>query len=97
MTLIPPPADDAARRADLAGRADAYAAVPLLNCLLREVARPLPAPDEGPHRTYLLAGVDRLLRVRGTRRPAAPEVYTAGAWRRVGHAELVKLVAEELR
>ncbi|MGW0143220.1 IucA/IucC family protein [Streptomyces calvus] len=97
MTLIPPPADDAARRADLAGRADAYAAVPLLNCLLREVARPLPAPDEGPHRTYLLAGVDRLLRVRGTRRPTAPEVYTAGAWRRVGHTELVKLVAEELR
>ncbi|GHH92878.1 IucA/IucC family protein [Streptomyces capillispiralis] len=105
MDLIPPPADDAASRADLAGRADAYAAVPLLNCLLREVARPLPAPHEapyeaphdGPHRTYHLPGVDRLLRVRGTRRPAAPEVFTGGAWHRVGHTELVKLVAEELR
>ncbi|MEU9353252.1 IucA/IucC family protein [Streptomyces griseoloalbus] len=99
---MPPPADDeAASRADLAGRADAYAAVPLLNCVLREVARPLPGPHPSPdadgQRTYLLAGVDRLLRVRGTRRPAAPEVYTAGAWQRVGHTELVKLVAEELR
>ncbi|GGX22649.1 iron transporter [Streptomyces malachitofuscus] len=102
MDLIPPPADDdaAASRASLAGRADAYAAVPLLNCLLREVARPLPdadrpAPDG--HRIYRLPGVDRLLRVRGTRRPADPEVRTAGTWHRVGHTELVKLVAEELR
>src|SRR5690606_2568309 len=29
--------------------------------------------------------------------PTDPEVRTAGAWRRVGHAELVKLAAEELR
>ncbi|MFI8090637.1 IucA/IucC family protein [Streptomyces sp. NPDC086080] len=106
---MPPPADDhAASRAVLARRADAYAAVPLLNCLLREVAqlqfrfRPLsgqdPAPDADAYRTYRLPGVDRLLRVRGSRRrPAAPEVYTAGAWHRVDHTELVKLVAEELR
>ncbi|WP_149547146.1 IucA/IucC family protein [Streptomyces marokkonensis] len=102
MDLTPPPADgDAANRAALAGRADAYAAVPLLNCLLREVARPLPGPEPAPdgdtHRTYRLPGVNRLLRVRGTRRPAGPEVRTAGAWHRVGHTELVKLVAEELR
>ncbi|MFJ9906316.1 IucA/IucC family protein [Streptomyces sp. NPDC101152] len=99
---LPPAADDT-------DRADAYAAAPLLNCLLREVAEPL--ADSRPHgttagppgagadaiRTYRLPGVDRLLRVRGDRRPADPEVYTAGAWHRVGHTELVKLVAEELR
>ncbi|MEU3100558.1 IucA/IucC family protein [Streptomyces griseoflavus] len=97
---MPPPADDhAASRAGPAGRADAYAAVPLLNCLLREVAEPLPAPaaDEDARRTYRLPGTDRLLRVYGTRRPTAPEVFTAGAWHRVGHPELVELVAEELR
>ncbi|MFF4895328.1 IucA/IucC family protein [Streptomyces sp. NPDC001068] len=94
-------------------RADAYAAAPLLNCLLREVAEPLPDDGAGPPpqagdgsfpdlgqggpRTYRLPGGGRLLRVRGARRPAAPEVYVAGRWHRVGHTELVKLVAEELR
>ncbi|WP_307825074.1 IucA/IucC family protein [Streptomyces sp. M2CJ-2] len=107
VDLMPPPADDdAATRAHhaagLAARADAYAAAPLLNCLLREVAQPVPATDvnvdgEEDVRTYRLPGVDRLLRVRGTRRPAAPEVRVGGAWHRVGHAGLVKLVAEELR
>ncbi|MFG2946959.1 IucA/IucC family protein [Streptomyces adustus] len=81
--------------------ADAYAAAPLLNCLLREVARPLGDPadpaDPGERPVYRLPGGDRLLRVRGTRRPAEPEVYAAGAWHRLDHAELVKLVAEELR
>ncbi|MGC3004422.1 IucA/IucC family siderophore biosynthesis protein, partial [Streptomyces sp. G35A] len=67
--MHPPADDDAASRADLAGRADAYAAVPLLNCLLREVAQPLPGQDTrscpapGERRTYRLPGVDRLLRV----------------------------------
>lgn len=98
MDLLPPPAgddapahDDAAR---LARRADVYAAAPLLNCLLREVAEPL--PDGDGRRVYRLPG-GRLLRVRGGRRPAEPEVYAAGAWHRLGHTELVKLVAEELR
>ncbi|CAM5342789.1 IucA/IucC family protein [Streptomyces pilosus] len=99
---MPPPADDhAASPAGPAARADAHAAVPLLNCLLREVAEPLPGPgpDRDPHarRTYRLPGTGRLLRVRGTRRPAAPEVFTAGAWHRLGHPGLVALVAEELR
>ncbi|MER6623801.1 IucA/IucC family protein [Streptomyces sp. NPDC000931] len=85
---MPPPADDDAD-------ADAYAAVPLLNCLLREVARPV--PGTGAHPTYRLPGTGRLLRVRGTRRPAAPEVRAAGAWHPLGHTELVELVAEELR
>ncbi|MFG3019940.1 IucA/IucC family protein [Streptomyces sp. NPDC048254] len=78
-------------------RADAYAAAPLLNCLLREVAEPLPDAGQGKPRVYRLPGGGRLLRVRGARRPAAPEVYAAGRWHRVGHTELVKLVAEELR
>ncbi|MFF1405387.1 IucA/IucC family protein [Streptomyces sp. NPDC058294] len=75
-------------------RADAYAAAPLLNCLLREVAEPL--ADSGDRRVHRLPG-GRLLRVRAGRRPADPEVCTAGVWRRIGHSELVKLVAEELR
>ncbi|WP_329260659.1 IucA/IucC family siderophore biosynthesis protein [Streptomyces sp. NBC_01478] len=83
-----PPGDDVAERAD------AYAAAPLLNCLLREVARPL--PDPGERHVFRLPGSGRLLRVRGERRPAEPEVCTDGDWRPVGHAELVKLVAEEL-
>ncbi|MET7285494.1 IucA/IucC family protein [Streptomyces sp. NPDC005573] len=95
-------------------RADAYAAAPLLNCLLREVAEPLPAPhgDEAlptlreekappaPHGNrpvYRLSGSGRLLRVRAGRRPAEPEVLVAGEWQRIGHTELVKLAAEELR
>ncbi|MFF4269482.1 IucA/IucC family protein [Streptomyces sp. NPDC001536] len=73
--------------------ADALAAAPLLNCLLREVAEPL--PGSGEPRTHRLPS-GRLLRVRGGRRPAEPEVRTGGHWRRIGHPELVKLVAEEL-
>ncbi|MGW6546271.1 IucA/IucC family protein [Streptomyces massasporeus] len=103
VDLMPPPADDDSAHGD-SGRgdgpsvgalADAYAAVPLLNCLLREVARPV--RREGAHHVHRLPGGDRLLRVRGTRRPAEPEIHRAGAWHRLGHAELVKLVAEELR
>ncbi|WP_399498441.1 IucA/IucC family protein [Streptomyces sp. P17] len=85
VDLMPPPAD-----ADAETRADAFAAAPLLNCLLREVAQPA-----GPQVYRLPSG--RLLRVSGGRRPAGPEVYADGGWLRVGHAELVKLVAEELR
>ncbi|KUN21864.1 iron transporter [Streptomyces antibioticus] len=73
--------------------ADAYAAAPLLNCLLREVGEVL--PGSGEWRVHGLPS-GRLLRVRGERRPAEPEVSTGGGWRRVGHTELVKLVAEEL-
>jgi siderophore synthetase component len=91
--ITPPAADDAAPRDDVADRADAYAAAPLLNCLLREVAERLPHP--GDHPLHRLPG-GRLLRVRGERRPAEPEVYTAGGWQPVCHPELVKLVAEEL-
>ncbi|MEU6422117.1 IucA/IucC family protein [Streptomyces spiralis] len=84
-----PPTDDVGRRAD------AYASAPLLNCLIREVAQP--CAGQGGRRVYRLPGGGRLLRVREGRRPAEPEVYAAGRWRRVDHTELVKLVAEELR
>ncbi|MFE4422200.1 IucA/IucC family protein [Streptomyces sp. NPDC056817] len=86
---LTPPTDD------IAERADAYASAPLLNCLIREVARPY--PDPGGRRTYRLPGGDRLLRVCDGRRPTAPEVYAEGGWQRIDHPELVKLVAEELR
>ncbi|WP_374103127.1 IucA/IucC family siderophore biosynthesis protein [Streptomyces sp. B93] len=98
VDLMPPTADDDAVAHDDApahgaALADAYACAPLLNCLLREVAHPL--PGHGPRRVFRLPG-GRLLRVRGTRRPAAPEVHTDGRWHRLGHNDLVKLVAEEL-
>ncbi|GAA2519684.1 IucA/IucC family protein [Streptomyces levis] len=98
VDLMPPAADDDSAHGDapaIGDLADAYAAVPLLNCLLREVARPV--REEDGHRVHHLPGEDRLLRVRGTRRPARPEIQVAGAWRRLGHAELVALVAAELR
>ncbi|OQR59524.1 iron transporter [Streptomyces maremycinicus] len=110
VDLVPPPAGAAEPQAaavaaeamacadGVAERADALAAAPLLNCLLREIAEPLPGPPGGDGRfLYRLPGGGRLLRVRGARRPAEPEVYTAGAWQRLDHAALVALVAEVLR
>ncbi|MFD8392522.1 IucA/IucC family protein [Streptomyces sp. NPDC059680] len=88
------PSSGAPSTGAVGGRADDYAAAPLLNCLLREVAEPLASP--GDLRVHRLPS-GRLLRVRAGRRPAGPEVCAAGTWRRVGHSELVKLVAEELR
>ncbi|MGV9555658.1 IucA/IucC family protein [Streptomyces sp. NPDC003401] len=78
----------------LAARADALAAAPLLNCLLREVAEP--HSGDGPRRVYRLPS-GRLLRVRGTRRPAEPEVRADGAWHRLDHHGLVGLVGTELQ
>src|SRR5262245_49051987 len=77
---------------DVPERADAHAAAPLLNCLLREVAEP--TGEQGVHR---LPTGGLLLRVRGGRRPRDPEVHTDGTWHALTHAELVKLTAEELR
>ncbi|MDX3380764.1 IucA/IucC family protein [Streptomyces niveiscabiei] len=62
--------------------ADAYAAAPLLNCLLRELAEPTPEP--GVHR--LPSG--RLLRVRGERRPTQPELTGGSALAGDGGARL---------
>ncbi|WP_405889260.1 IucA/IucC family protein [Streptomyces sp. NBC_01136] len=77
---------------DVAEAADAYAAAPLLNCLLREVAEPARGPG-----VYRFLADGQLLRVRGERRPGEAEVYADGAWHRLSHAELVKFTAEELR
>ncbi|GAB7105442.1 IucA/IucC family protein [Streptomyces phaeofaciens JCM 4814] len=99
LDASPPPAE-AAVTADgtVDGLADAYAAAPLLNCLLREVAEPLPGhPERAGRLVYRLPGTGRLLRVRGERRPAEPEVRADGVWHRLGHTELVKLTGEELR
>ncbi|EGX59616.1 hypothetical protein SZN_11723 [Streptomyces zinciresistens K42] len=102
--LTPPTA------AGVAERADALALAPLLNCLLREAAVPLAEADaadgpresgtagpDGVRRVHRLRGSGRLLRVLGERRPAEPELRVSGAWRRLGHAEAVKLVSDELR
>ncbi|WP_319208635.1 IucA/IucC family protein, partial [Streptomyces scabiei] len=87
--------DPSGPRDDLARAADARAAAPLLNCLLREAAEPVGESDGGV--VHRLRAGGRLLRVRGTRRPARPEVRAEGAWQALGHTDLVKLVAEELR
>ncbi len=103
MHPMPPtrPGDGVARAAD------ACAAAPLLNCLLREIAEPEPGdggpgipesrPGPGERRVYRLPAGGRLLRVRGGRRPGDPELFADGTWQPLGHAELVKLTAEELR
>ncbi|MFE4667889.1 IucA/IucC family protein [Streptomyces sp. NPDC056716] len=114
VDLIPPPTGAAAPAdtdadndvdADIGGLADAYAAAPLLNCLLREVAEPVRPPvgvGEGvgvgdlARPTYRLPGTGRLLRVRGTRRPAEPEVRASDRWTALGFTGLVELVGEEL-
>ncbi|MBQ0852468.1 IucA/IucC family siderophore biosynthesis protein [Streptomyces sp. BH-SS-21] len=62
-----------------------------------------PAPASGPEhapvarRVYRLPAGERLLRVRDGRRPRDSELFDDGTWRRLGHPELVKLAAEELR
>ncbi|MFF7334416.1 IucA/IucC family protein [Streptomyces sp. NPDC090306] len=91
-SVDPPPAE-----AGPGDHADAYASVPLLNCLLREVAGPAAEEDGTGWRVHRLPETGRLLRVRAGRRPSRPEVRAHGTWRPVGHTELVKLTVEELR
>ncbi|MFF9109946.1 IucA/IucC family protein [Streptomyces sp. NPDC014805] len=96
VDLLTPTIGDPAPRDDLAARADAHAAAPLLNCLLREAAHPAGTRDGRP--VHRLAVSGRLLRARGTRRPTHPEVQDdGGAWRPLDHAGLIALVADELR
>ncbi|WP_374195837.1 IucA/IucC family protein [Streptomyces sp. ISL-24] len=108
MHLNPPPAADVAERAD--AHAVTPLLNCLLREVaepLREPAeqggRPAapdrldPSASHTERRVYRLPVSGRLLRVLGERRPAEPEVRVAGAWQRIGHAELVKLVADELR
>ncbi|MYV77951.1 IucA/IucC family siderophore biosynthesis protein [Streptomyces sp. SID1046] len=84
---------------DLNAAADTYAAAPLLNCLLREVAEPAGgdgAGSGGDVRVHRLRGSGRLLRVRGGRRPGHPELRAADGWQPLSHTELAKLVSDEL-
>ncbi|WP_424210665.1 IucA/IucC family protein [Streptomyces sp. BI20] len=85
----PPPA------ADLAARADALAAVPLLNCLAQELGDPVPDPPAG-HREFRLRGTGARLRVRAGRRPAAPELVTPAGPRALDHGDLVAVATREL-
>ncbi|MEE1762778.1 IucA/IucC family protein [Streptomyces sp. SP18BB07] len=91
------PVDANPPRGSIGAAADAHAAAPLLNCLLREAGEPVESPDAEGDGVHRLKGSGRLLRVRGTRRPAHPDVRTAGVWHALTHTDLVKLVAEELR
>ncbi|KOG45793.1 iron transporter [Streptomyces virginiae] len=84
---------------DLNTAADAYAATPLLNCLLREAAEPAEGYDAGTGtdvQVHRLRGSGRLLRVFGGRRPVRPELRAADGWHPLSHTELVKLVSDEL-
>ncbi|MEU6310997.1 IucA/IucC family protein [Streptomyces sp. NPDC047014] len=82
---------------DLNAAADAYAATPLLNCLLREAAEPQRPDGPADPRVHRLRGSGRLLRVHGGRRPERPELRTSDGWHPLSHSELVKLVSDELR
>jgi siderophore synthetase component len=72
--------------------AAALAVTALLNCLLREVARP--GPDAG---TYALPATGHALRVRGGRFPTAPELRTPDGWCPLSLEGLIALAAAELR
>ncbi|QMU80562.1 IucA/IucC family siderophore biosynthesis protein [Streptacidiphilus sp. PB12-B1b] len=62
----------------------------VLNCLIRELARP-----EGA--AYLLPAAGERFRVREGRRPAHPELSTADGWRPLDLDGLVQLACRELR
>ncbi|MGW0802285.1 IucA/IucC family protein [Nonomuraea sp. NPDC002799] len=74
------------------GDAELLATTALLNCLVREVARPCPEPE-----TFLLPATGHVLRAGGGRYPARPAVRTPGAWCPLSLDELVALTAAELR
>ncbi|MCF6471076.1 IucA/IucC family siderophore biosynthesis protein [Nonomuraea sp. MG754425] len=63
----------------------------LLNCLIREVARPA---EPG---VFLLPATGRLLRVGGARFPAVPALRAPDGWVPLSLPELVALTAAELR
>ncbi|MFF0474270.1 IucA/IucC family protein [Streptomyces sp. NPDC004284] len=78
-------------------RADALSTTALLNCLIREVARPGSGADvDADHAVHRLPETGRLLRVRAGRRPADPCVRTDGGWLPLTFEALVALTADEL-
>ncbi|MGN9843074.1 IucA/IucC family C-terminal-domain containing protein [Nonomuraea sp. H19] len=72
--------------------AAALAVTALLNCLIREVARPRPEP-----RTFVLPATGHVLRVGGERFPAAPALHTPGGWCPLSLDDLLALTSAELR
>ncbi|MEU8398194.1 IucA/IucC family C-terminal-domain containing protein [Nonomuraea sp. NPDC048892] len=76
---------------EAATRASALAVTALLNCLIREVARPA-VPGE-----YVLPATGHVLRVGGDRYPAAPSLRTPDGWCPLELPDLVALTAAELR
>ncbi|MFI6634932.1 IucA/IucC family C-terminal-domain containing protein [Nonomuraea fuscirosea] len=88
-----------------ATRASALAVTALLNCLIREVARPDPASRRrdgagghpGRPGDYILPATGHVLRVGGDRYPAAPSLRTPDGWCPLELPELVALTAAELR
>lgn len=82
--LLPLPREARTDAANLATTA-------LLNCLIREVARPARAGE------FLLPATGRLLRVAGGRFPDRAEQRTPGGWRPLSLDDLVALTAAELR
>jgi siderophore synthetase component len=73
--------------------ADSLAATALLNCLIREVARPT-GPERG---TFLLPATGCVLRAGGDRFPAGPELRTPDGWHPLSLAGLADVTAAELR
>ncbi|MFB4276599.1 IucA/IucC family protein [Nonomuraea sp. MTCD27] len=86
--VLPPPSGPGW---EAAAEAEVLAVTALLNCLIREVARP-----DGPG-TYLLPATGQVLRVGGTRFPTAPALRTPDGWCPLPLADLVALTAAELR
>ncbi|MFC4118711.1 IucA/IucC family protein [Nonomuraea zeae] len=74
-------------------QAAALATTALLNCLIREVARPA-GPERG---AFLLPATGRVLRAGGDRFPAGPELRTPGGWRPLPLDGLLDVAAAELR
>ena len=72
------------------GRADALATTALLNCLIRELARPEPGG-------YLLPHCGERFRVHGGRWPSGPELEQPDGWSALDLDGLVRLAARELR
>lgn len=97
--------------ADPAGEHDAAPATPAGPATATATATPTPhgpattapSPDGSAmatatpaHAVHRLRVSGRLLRVRPGRHPSAPELWTGGAWRPLGHPDLVELAVEEM-
>lgn len=91
--LLPPPGrEHEAPEREAWRSAESLAVTALLNCLIREVAKPAGEPSG-----WVLPATGRVLRVGGTRFPTAPALRTPDGWCPLSLAELVALTDAELR